>query len=106
MTHVIRDLNETLPIPEAGIASTPLLELPGAAKVVLFALDRGQELSPHAAPFPAEIVLLAGALDVMVGETWTSLTPDQLVALPKGATHAVRAQAPSHFLLTLRRGAA
>ena len=34
----ITDLNQSLPIPEGGIASKPIVDLPGSTKVVLFSL--------------------------------------------------------------------
>lgn len=105
MGHVIKDLAATLPIPEAGIASSPILDLPGGTKLVLFAMDAGQEISPHAAPFPAQVRVLEGRLEVMVGADWRTLDRHDGLDLPGGLPHAVRALAPSHFLLTMLRGA-
>lgn len=105
MSHLIKDLATALPVPEAGIASSPLLDLPGSTKLVLFAIDAGQEISPHAAPFPAQVLVLAGQLEVMVGSDWETLATHDGLDLPAGLPHAVRALAPSHFLLTMLRGA-
>lgn len=105
MSHVIRDLAAALPVPEAGIASSPLLDLAAGTKVVLFALDAGQEISPHAAPFPAQVLVLDGRLEVMVGSEWETLEAHDGLDLPAGIPHAVRALAPGHFLLTMLRGA-
>ncbi len=104
MSHLIKDLAAALPVPEAGIASSPLLDLPGRTKLVLFAMDAGQEISPHAAPFPAQVLVLQGRLEVMVGLDWEALGADEGLDLPAGLPHAVRALAPSHFLLTMLRG--
>lgn len=105
MSHLIKDLAAALPIPEAGIASSPLLDLPGATKLVLFAMDAGQEISPHTAPFPAQVLVLEGRLEVLVDRTWETLSAHDGLDLPAGLPHAVRALAPSHFLLTMLRGA-
>lgn len=105
MSHLIKDLAAALPVPEAGIASSPLLDLAGGTKLVLFAMDAGQEISPHAAPFPAQVLVLDGKLEVMVGSDWDTLAPHDGLDLPAGLPHAVRAVAPSHFLLTMLRGA-
>lgn len=101
----VNDLAAALPIPEGGIVSKAILDLPGATKVVLFALDTGQEISPHAAPFPAELVALEGRLRVSVGEEACVLLPHQAVDLPPGVPHGIVAQEPSRFMLTMRRGA-
>ena len=104
MSHVIRDLATVLPVPEAGIASSPLLDLPGSTKLVLFAVDAGQEISPHATPFPAQVLVLDGRLEVMVGSDWETLEAHDGLDLPPGIPHAVRALSPGHFLLTMLRG--
>lgn len=103
MSTVIRDLAASLPVPESGIASSPLLDLAGSTKLVLFAMDGGQEISPHAAPFPARVLLLAGGIDVAVGNQWTSLAPGASLDLPAGEPHGIRAREASHFLLTMLR---
>lgn len=104
MSHVIRDLAAALPVPEAGIASSPLLDLAGGTKLVLFALDAGQEISPHATPFPAQVLVLDGRLSVMVGTEWETLEANDGLDLPPAIPHAVKALAPGHFLLTMLRG--
>jgi len=96
---------EALAIPEGGIASRPLLEVKEGTKLVLFALDKGQEISAHKSPFPAAILLLEGRIEVMVGETWHTLQPNEQIALPLGLPHGIRALAASHFLLTMLRAA-
>lgn len=103
-TTPIHDLSLALPIPPGGIASTPLIDLPGSTKVVLFALDAGQEISPHLTPFPAAVLPLAGRLRLMVGEDWHDGLPGGRVEFPRNVTHAVQAVEPSHFLLLMLRG--
>lgn len=104
MSAVVRDLSVSLPIPDSGIASSPLLDLAGSTKLVLFALDAGQEISPHATPFPAQVLLLAGRIEVLVGNMWTGLAPGERHELPAGVPHGIRALEASHFLLTMLRG--
>ena len=96
--------SEALAIPEGGIASKPLLEIKEGTKLVLFALDQGQEISAHKSPFPAAILLLEGSIEVLVGETWSRLEAHEQIALPMGLPHGIRALEPSHFLLTMLRG--
>lgn len=105
MTAPITNLKDEMPVTKGAIASRPLLDLPGSTKLVLFAMDEGQEISAHTTPFPALVHLLDGAISVMVDNVWTDLAPGDQKALPKGVPHGVRATAPSHWLLTMRRGA-
>ncbi len=104
MIAPITKLTEEMPVTPGAIASRPLLDVPGNTKLVLFAMDTGQEISAHSAPFPAQVLLLEGALSVMVDGVWTDLAPSEQISLPKGKPHGVRATAPSHWLLTMRRG--
>jgi quercetin dioxygenase-like cupin family protein len=105
MTAAITSLKTEMPVTTGAIASRPLLDLPGSTKLVLFAMDEGQEISAHTTPFPAQVHLLEGAISVMVDGAWTDLAPGDQKTLPRGVPHGVRATAPSHWLLTMRRGA-
>ncbi len=104
MSTAITDLAATLPISAGAIASRPLIDLPGNLKLVLFAMDAGQEISAHSTPFPAQVLCISGGLEVMVDGTWTTVAPGGRHELPKGLPHGVKAAAPSHWLLTMLRG--
>lgn len=101
----VPDLPEALAIPTDGIASRPLLDVKGGPKVVLFAIDQGQEISPHLSPFPAEVVVLAGRMAITVGEGGWELGPNDRIDFPMGLPHGLVALDPSHFVLTMLRGA-
>jgi quercetin dioxygenase-like cupin family protein len=105
MSTTVTTYTEALAVPEGGIASRPLLDVKDNTKLVLFALDRGQEISAHKSPFPADILLLEGRIEVLVGETWHPLDVNERIALPLGLPHGIRAIEASHFLLTMLRGA-
>jgi quercetin dioxygenase-like cupin family protein len=102
----ITQLSEALPLGAGAIASKPLVDLPGDLKLVLFAMDEGQEISAHSAPFPATVLCVAGRLEVMVAGAWSTLGPGGRMDLPQGVPHGVRALEPSHWLLTMLRGSA
>jgi quercetin dioxygenase-like cupin family protein len=104
MSIALTNLNETLPVSAGAIASRPLIDLPGDLKLVLFAMDAGQEISAHSAPFPATVLCISGKLEVMVEDVWTTLNPGERQDLPKGLPHGVKAAEPSHWLLTMLRG--
>lgn len=103
MSTAVATYAEALAVPEEGIASRPLLDVKDNTKLVLFALDRGQEISAHKSPFPADIILLEGRIEVLVGETWHPLAEHERIALPMGLPHGIRALEASHFLLTMLR---
>jgi quercetin dioxygenase-like cupin family protein len=84
----------------AGITSRTLLKTTGG-KAVLFAFDAGQELTEHTNPNHALIQVLTGSLVVTLAGRPETLKPGQLLHMPPQLPHAVRAEEPATFLLTL-----
>ena len=84
----------------AGITSRTLLKTAGG-KAVLFAFDAGQELTEHTNPNHALIQVLAGSLQMTLDGRPETLRPGQLLHMPPQLAHAVRADEPATFLLTL-----
>lgn len=104
MSQAITHLAETLPISPGAIASRPLIDLPGDLKLVLFAMDTDQEISAHSTPFPAQVLCIAGELDVMVDGEWSRVKAGERKDLPKGLPHGVKAASAAHWMLTMQRG--
>lgn len=73
----------------------------GNTRQTLFAMDTGQELSEHSAPFAATIHVLDGRLEVRVAEDTHEMRRDDWLMMPAGAPHGLVARAPTRFLLTL-----
>ncbi len=84
----------------AGITSRTLLK-PGGGKVVLFAFDAGQELTEHTNPNHALIQVLSGSVQVTLAGNPETLRPGSLLHMPPQLPHALRAEEPAVFLLTL-----
>ena len=85
-----------------GIASRVLARTPGG-NLTVFALDAGQELAEHTAPFDALVMVLEGALDLTIGGTRVHATPGTIVRMPGGVPHAVEAPEPARMLLLMLR---
>ncbi|HJW34874.1 MAG TPA: cupin domain-containing protein [Holophagaceae bacterium] len=95
----ITSLETLLPILPGGRNVMPLLDLAGEAKVVLAALDAGVVVPPHPMPREATLLLLSGAIDFLIEDTWQSLRPGEFLRVPGQASHSVRALAPSRFIV-------
>lgn len=67
--------------------------------VTLFAFDRGQGLSEHTAPFDALILVLDGRAEVTISGTPHFLVEGEMILLPAGEPHALRA--PEKFKMML-----
>jgi len=83
-----------------GIVSKPLLDA-GRTRVVLFTFDAGQELTEHATPARALVQILSGRSEWTLAGAKRELGAGELLHLPPGTPHAVRALEPFTMLLTL-----
>jgi quercetin dioxygenase-like cupin family protein len=72
-------------------------------RLILFSMDSGQELSEHRSPFTAMIHCLDGDLWVKVGDGEHTLTAGGWLLMPANAPHALRANGPTRFVLTMVR---
>ena len=98
------NLVELISIVESGTVSKTLLNEP-TFKQVLFAMDAGQELSEHRAPYLAIVQVLDGRLHMSVTGQMHTLGPGAWLLMPPDAPHDVHAEAPTRFLLTLVKDA-
>ena len=87
---------------ENGIASRVLGKTAGGT-LTLFAFDRGQALSEHAAPFDALVLVLEGSLLLTIGGEPITAKPGTIVKMPANVPHAVDAPEPARMLLVMLR---
>jgi quercetin dioxygenase-like cupin family protein len=73
-------------------------------RVVVFAFDRGQELSEHAATTPAVVQVISGRLRITLDDVDHEIHPGSWVHMEAHVNHSVVALEPSVMLLTLQRG--
>ncbi len=98
------DLLQTCPIVSGATVSKPLLNLP-EGKVVIFAMDAGQEISEHRAPFVTTVQVLEGRLRFGVGGVEREMAAPDWLVMPGDAPHRLAAIEPTRFVLTLfKRG--
>lgn len=93
------NLLETCPIVPGAIVSKPLLNRP-EGRVVVFAMDAGQELTEHRAPFMTTVQVLDGRLDFTAGGQRQDMGPNDWLVMPPNEPHSLRAKQGSRFLLT------
>lgn len=83
-----------------GIVSRTLLKT-CAARVVLFGFAAGQELSEHTSPHHALVQVLSGECEWTLGGRLHTLKAGDLLYMPPGLPHAVKASQQFSMLLTL-----
>jgi len=86
----------------AAIVSRVLARSAGGS-VTIFAFAAGQELSEHTAPFDALVHVVSGQLGLTIGGTPVPAAAGEMVVMPAGVPHALRAVADTTMLLTMLR---
>jgi len=71
--------------------------------VTVFAFDRGQGLSEHTAPFDALVQVLEGEAEVVISGKAHTVRAGEMILLPAGKPHALRARVRFKMLLTMIR---
>ncbi|MFO0831762.1 MAG: cupin domain-containing protein [Phycisphaerales bacterium] len=99
-THRFLSLLDACPVVAGANVSRALVNLP-EGKVVLFAMDEGQEISEHRAPHVAVVQVLDGKLLFRVGGEEREMGPHAWLVMPADAPHSLRALAPTRFVLTV-----
>ena len=84
------------------IVSRTLAEGP-AGTVTLFAIERGQGISEHSAPFDAHVLVLEGQVDLRIGGREVRASAGQLVTMPANVPHALSAPERFKALLIMMR---
>lgn len=94
------NLNERFQYAEKGIVSKTLFDSE-KMKIVLFCFEEGQSLSEHQAPFNAQIVVLEGEGEFILGGEKFKGEKGSLFVMPEGLLHAIKATKRVSFILTL-----
>jgi len=71
--------------------------------VTIFAFDAGQGLSEHTAPFDALVQIMDGEAEVRISGTPHHLKEGDMIIMPAGEPHALKAVTRFKMLLTMIR---
>ena len=81
-------------------ASLTLAQQPGVG-ITLFAFDAGEGVSTHAAPGDAFVQVLEGQALITIDGAETRLTAGEIIVMPAGIPHSVKAITRFKMLLTV-----
>jgi quercetin dioxygenase-like cupin family protein len=87
---------------DGAVVSRKIVKKP-TGNVTLFAFDEGQGLSEHIAPFDALVQVLEGEAEIMVSGQSHRLQGGEMILLPAGQPHAVKAIKRFKMMLTMIR---
>lgn len=96
-------LVDLMSIQEGAIVSRTLVDRE-AGTVTLFAFDGGQGLSEHTAPYDALVQVLDGSVEITIAGEPVVAHAGEIVVMPAGRPHSLRALEPFRMLLVMIRG--
>lgn len=99
-SQVMRGLRDELPIPTEATTSRVVVNNE-VLRVVVFAMDAGQELTEHTSTRAVTVQLLEGELDMTVGDRQHSLGAGDVVYLAPNERHALVARSGCRFTLVM-----
>jgi quercetin dioxygenase-like cupin family protein len=83
-----------------SVVSRMLIKKPGG-NVTAFAFDQNEGLSEHTAPFDALVLLIEGEADISVSQTVHRVGAGQMLLLPAGQPHALKAITKFKMILVM-----
>lgn len=93
-------LGDLIQYQDQAVVSRTILKNPGGT-VTLFAFDAGESLSEHTSPYDALIHSVDGEAEVTITGEPHRLRSGEILRLPAGEPHGVRAVTPCKLLLTM-----
>lgn len=100
MADYIEHLAGLIEVAEQSTVSRTVMTSEGV-RTVLFAFDRGEELSEHTAAMPVLIWVLDGAVEVSAAGERHVLSPGGLLSLRTREPHSVLALEPTRMVLAM-----
>ena len=87
---------------DGAVVSREIVRKP-TGTVTLFAFDEGEGLSEHTAPFDALVQVLEGEAEITVSGQVHRVQGGEMILLPVGETHALKAIKRFKMMLTMIR---
>ena len=69
--------------------------------VTFFAIDEGQSLSEHTAPFDALVIIIDGEAEIIIEGNINILKKGEMIIMPENKPHALYAKKRFKMILTL-----
>lgn len=95
-----QNLVEMTDYQSGSIVSRTLIQ-DACGTLTVFSFDKGQALSAHTVPFNAFIQVLDGQAEITIGEKTCLVKAGQIVLMPGGIPHEVKADQRFKMLLTM-----
>lgn len=94
------EVNELIAYQPGAVVSRTLINKK-VGTVTLFSFDEGQSLSEHTAPFDALVHVLDGEAEIIIGGKSNILEAGNVIIMPGGVPHAVKANKKFKMMLVM-----
>jgi len=95
-----KNINQTINYQEGSVVSKEIVNKP-TGTITLFAFDKGQGLSEHAAPYDALVIITEGVAEITVSGVKHNVQTSEMLLMPANAHHALKAIESFKMLLIM-----
>ncbi|NTW44595.1 MAG: cupin domain-containing protein [Anaerolineaceae bacterium] len=96
----VQNYSRMLQIQEGAVVSKTIINQK-TGTITLFAFDKGEGLSEHAAPYDAFVEVIEGNLAIIISGNPYSLEKGDTIIMPANEPHALKATTPVKMLLVM-----
>ena len=97
-------LEQLVSYQDAAVVSKEIIKKQ-TGTITVFAFDAGQGLSEHTAPYDASVMILDGKAKILIGGKPHALKKNEMIIMPAGIPHALKAVERFKMLLIMIRSA-
>jgi len=98
--NVSQNINQQINFQDGSVVSKEIVNK-STGTITLFAFDKGQGLSEHAASYDALVVVTEGTAEIIISGVKHNVKVGEMLLMPANSTHALNAIEPFKMMLTM-----
>ncbi|HDZ77194.1 MAG TPA: cupin domain-containing protein [Candidatus Omnitrophica bacterium] len=96
----VKDPNSVIDYQDGSVVSRQIIKKE-TGNVTLFAFDKGEGLSEHAAPFDALVYIVDGEAEIIISGEIHKVGAHQMIVMPANKPHALKAKVRFKMFLVM-----
>ena len=97
---IVATLEGLIEYQKGAVVSRTVIDKP-AGTITIFAFDKGQGLSEHAAPFDALVSVIDGEVEITISGKAFRVKVGEMLIMPANKPHALKALTPFKMMLVM-----
>ena len=102
MSEKIYEVKNIVGYQGGAVVSKTLLDK-GKGTITIFSFDKGEGLSEHTSPYDAVVHILHGEAEIIIDKLLHVVKEGELIIMPAGKPHSLRAQEQFKMMLIMIR---